>query len=445
MSVWNPENIKDVAESIGINSLSDDVLRGLSSDIEYRISQVLEEALKFMRHSKRTTLTTLDISQALKVLEAEPLYGYESTRPLRFGEASIGPGQPLFYVEDEEMDFEKLINAPLPKVPREISLTAHWLAVEGVQPSIPQNPASADTRSQDLVPKGPGANPNILAINGNDVAVKPLVKHILSKELQLYFDKVCSALLDESNEEYRIAALASMRNDPGIHQLVPYFVQLIAEKITHGLKSLFVLTQMMQLTSAMLDNQNLYIDPYISSLISPILTCLVGRRLGSSPDPIAHLPLRNLAAALLDVVCKKYTKSSSTLKPRLARTCLKHFLDPTKPLGANYGGIIGLQAVGGPEVVGTLIVPNLKEYETLIREPLEEEGSPKQAEAEAVVTALVGALQMLEDDVVGLTNGYASEDREDQAQRLSDKVGDLLATRILQMERPTLVKAIIEA
>ncbi|KAL9608544.1 MAG: hypothetical protein Q9167_006637 [Letrouitia subvulpina] len=445
MSVWNPDNIKDVAESIGINSLSEDVLRGLSSDIEYRISQVLEEALKFMRHSKRTTLTTQDISQALKVLEVEPLFGYESTRPLRFGEASIGPGQPLFYVEDEEIDFEKLINAPLPKVPREISLTAHWLAVEGVQPSIPQNPASADTRPQELVPKGPGANPNTLAINGNDVAVKPLVKHILSKELQLYFDKVCSALLDESNEEYRVAALASMRNDPGIHQLVPYFVQFIAEKITHGLKNLFVLTQMMQLTSAMLDNQNLYIDPYISSLIPPILTCLVGRRLGSSPDPIAHLPLRNLAAALLGVVCKKYTKSSSTLKPRLARTCLKHFLDPTKPLGANYGGIIGLQAVGGPEVVRALIVPNLKEYETLIRGPLEEEGSPKQAEAEAVVTALVGALQTLEDDVVGLTNGYASEDREDQGQRLSDKVGDLLAGRILQMERPRLVKAIIEA
>ena len=123
MSVWNPENIKDVAESVGITSLSDDVLQGLCSDIEYRISQVLEEALKFMRHSKRSTLTTQDVAQALRVLDVEPLYGYESTRPLRFGEASIGPGQPLFYVEDEEVEFEKLINAPLPKVPREITLT----------------------------------------------------------------------------------------------------------------------------------------------------------------------------------------------------------------------------------------------------------------------------------------------------------------------------------
>ena len=142
---------------------------------------------------------------------------------------------------------------------------AHWLAVEGVQPSIPQNPTAAESRHQELAAKGPNANATLAAMSGNDnVSVKPPVKHVLSKELQQYFGKVCSALMDEGNSEYRAAALASVSSDPGLHQLVPYFVQFIAEKVTHNSKNLFVLTQVMELTHSMLNNSSLFIDPYVS-------------------------------------------------------------------------------------------------------------------------------------------------------------------------------------
>lgn len=121
--LWNPENVKDVAESVGIGALQEEALKVLQQDVEYRLGQVIIESLRTMRQAGRTTLTIQDVAQALKVLEVEPLYGYDSTRPLKYGEASMGPGQPLFYIEDEEVDFEKLINAPLPKVPRDATFT----------------------------------------------------------------------------------------------------------------------------------------------------------------------------------------------------------------------------------------------------------------------------------------------------------------------------------
>ncbi|KAL1849829.1 histone H4-like TAF Taf6, SAGA complex subunit [Paecilomyces lecythidis] len=443
MSVWNPDNIRDVAESVGIANLNNDVTENLARDVEYRIAQVLEEALKFMRHSKRTLLTTQDVALALRVLDVEPLYGYESSRPLRFGEASLGPGQPLFYVEDEEVDFEKLINAPLPKVPREVSFTAHWLAVEGVQPSIPQNPTSADSRNLELVSKGSNANPNLAAMSGNaNVAVKPLVKHILSKELQLYFEKVCNAFLDESSEEYRTSGYSSLREDPGLHQLVPYFVQFISEKVTHSLKDIFVLTQVMHMAEALIQNKSLYVDPYVASLVPPVLTCLIGRQLGGNADLTEQFALRDLAASLLGLIAKKYSHSSHTLKPRLARSCLKNFLDPAKPFGTHYGAIIGLHAIGGPDVVRELILPNLKLYEQLLRDGLSDD-NPRKPEAEKVLQALLAVLSTLQDGRVHLTNGHGAIVTDELRDRLSEKIGGLIAARIADAGEVQLAHAIL--
>ncbi|KJX94196.1 transcription initiation factor tfiid complex 60 kda subunit like protein [Zymoseptoria brevis] len=444
MSVWNPENVTDVAESVGIASLNRDVAEHLARDVEYRISQVLEEALKFMRHAKRTTLTTQDISQALRLLEVEPLYGYESTRPLRFGEASIGPGQPLFYVEDEEVDFEKLINAPLPKVPREISFTAHWLAVEGVQPSIPQNPTQADQRNQELAAKGQGAN-TLAAVSGNDnVAVKPLVKHVLSKELQLYFERICSAILDELNEEYRTAALASLQTDPGIHQLVPYFIQFVADKITHNLKSLFILTQSLQLINALLENRSLFIAPYVPSIIPSVLTCVVGKHLGSvsADGTTVHFSLRDYASSILSGIARKYGSSSSTLKPRIARSCLKHFLDSHKPFGTHYGAVLGLTMIAGAAGVRSLILPNLKSYDEHLRGGLKDESKSEQAEY--VVGAIMQALATLEQDAVGAAHANGHPEGDALKERLTEQVGETIATKIVESGRQGLINAVLE-
>jgi len=461
-SVWNPDNVRDVAESVGIASLADNVVEELARDVDFRLAQLLEEALKFMRHSKRTTLSTLDISHALRVLNVEPLYGYESTRPLRFGEASLGPGQPLYYVEDEEVDFEKLINAPLPKVPREITFTAHWLAVEGVQPSIPQNPTASN--QQDMLPKGPNANPHLAAANGLDnVSVKPQVKHVLSKESQELFAKLSSALLDETNPEWHTAALASIQSDPGIHQLTTYIITFIAEKVTHSARNIFVLQSMMLATEKLLSNPTIYLDPYIPAMVPPVLTCCMGKHLGPNPapstassetlngtgnglnghrhPPLEHFALRDMAASLLSAICAKYSSSNQGLKARISRTCLKTFLEPNQTLGAHYGALRALTLITGPEGVRMLILPNLKLYDEILSEAIADES--RKAEGERVLAQILLGLDSLMWARHGArANGTANQSNRE---RLVEKVGEVVADRLLASNgRGEVIRVIME-
>lgn len=436
-SVWNPqETIRDVSDALGISPVAEDASRNLALDVEYRVHEVIQEAAKFMRHSKRTTLSTQDISLALRTLNVEPMYGYHASRKLDFREAVLGTGQSLWYADDEEVDFEKIINAPLPKIPREVSFTAHWLAIEGIQPTIPQNPSGAEV-SNEQEPKGATTGTSIAALgNQENVDVKPLIKHVLSKELLLYFERVTAALADDTNEGLRGAALGSLRQDPGLHQLLPYFVDYITEKVTHNLKSISVLETMLNLAHALLGNQTIFIDPYIHSLIPPLLTCLVAKKIGPPNSP-EHYRIRELAADLIEIICRNFAQVYHTLKPRLTRTLLKAFLDNTKPLPTHYGSITGLKGMG-PEVVRVLVLPNIKLYETL----LTKEGT-EEYQREKNVDALVDALRTLENDTI-VRDVVKDKPVDEVHDMLNERIGSLLGDRIWQMENENLIKVILQ-
>ena len=130
------------------------------------------------------------------------------------------------------------------------------------------------------------------------------------------------------------------------------------------------------------------------------------------------------------------------LKPRLARTCLKHFLDPTKPLGANYGGIIGLQAIGGAEIIRASVVPNLKEYTSMLKDVLDDE--TKNVEGDMVIEALMEALLSLAADTVGVVNGMANGHAAEMKQAVVEKIGSLMAEKVMETGNSRLVKAIVE-
>jgi transcription initiation factor TFIID subunit 6 len=95
-------------------------------------------------------------------------------------------------------------------------------------------------------------------------------------------------------------------------------------------------------------------------------------------------------------------------------------------------------------VVRALVVPNLKEFEELYRGDLESGDPVKQPEAEKVLGAVLNVLGSLIGDNVPTMNGHSAESAAQVQERLSEKVGDVIASKITESGHMELAKAILE-
>jgi transcription initiation factor TFIID subunit 6 len=254
------------------------------------VARHAQEASRFTRHAHRTTMTTSDIDQALRVLNIEPLYGHNPHNPPTFRRALPFPqatsAGTVYYVEDEEIDFDRVLREEKIPLPKPANWTAHWLAVEGVQPLIPENPPAIPRDTEGEAGKL-GASPPRL--NGQAPPTPPspnrpagafaskgkqpqLVKQVLSRELQLYYTRLTSALV-QTDQVKRTAALSSLASDAGLQTLLPYLVKWVGDGVVQILQDSVqteqearLLDVYLEVVRAILDNKTLLVEPYVSVL-----------------------------------------------------------------------------------------------------------------------------------------------------------------------------------
>ncbi|EKM79555.1 hypothetical protein AGABI1DRAFT_74664, partial [Agaricus bisporus var. burnettii JB137-S8] len=460
--IYKSDAIKDAAESLGIN-ISDTVASVLASDVEYRIHQVVEEASRFMRHGRRTTLTSSDIDLALRTLNIEPLYGhlpfsqpsYRKALPFpqmnQPGSSQPSAAGPVYFVEDEEIDFERVMREEKVMLPKGVSWTAHWLAVEGVQPLIPENPpavpreeptAAGETKVNGTLTSVPAATgaAGLLPGGGQKHGALPnassaqsanLVKQVLSRELQLYYTRLTSSLLPPSNTlDYttkKAAALASLRHDAGLQALLPYLVRWVGEGVAGVLKTGKqddgdgkVLEVLMDVVSALLENKTLFVEPYLHQLLPPILSTL----LHSSLPAALSTQLRVCASQTLSRVLTQHSTTYPSLSPRIMKTLLLALISPGKSRGTREGAVRGLMGVGKEAVRKGLVDAGGARV-------IANEYTGTSAEEQALLEAVTEALQVLRP-MTEMSDSLDSGNEEDAAiaRRLQEAIGDQFAGRV---------------
>lgn len=209
---------------------------------------------------------------------------------------------------------------------------------------------------------------------------------------------------------------------------------------------------MMELAEAVIQNPNLFLDPYASALSAPVLTCLMSRKLGVGPgadegaDTLREqYRLRELAASLLEMVARKYGATNALLRPKLTRTCLKHFLDPTRPPAVLFGAISGVAASGGPEAVRVLVLPNMKSFDAAVLQPLHEKGEGHAMEFEMLVGGIMKAVEKLVGgELIPAANGVNGVDLAREGEQVAEFLGPIIGQRVARLGNHALNGAILE-
>jgi len=348
----------------------------LVSLVKEHATTLIREAISVSRHAKRARIYdrtgedgwngrplstrrrihAADINMALQLIGCEKLYASNIVAP-RDAENEDGP--PDSQKRVNLADFLRQEADSMPNPPSELGISMHWLAVDGTQPEIPQNPSTVGFGAA----AGSGVPPVLLDDDDSDqqagdshaIQVNQLQNSLLSEELQLYFTRVTLATeRGSSTADHRRqqdAVIVSVSRDAGLQELVPFLVRYCQREIYKHVGNAEHCRLLVRLAAALLHNPNIHLELQLHELLPALMTCVVAKRLAPSGN---HWALRREAGAVLVQACNLFGDEYPTLKARVLRT-LCDAVAPGKTLPSRYGGIVTISYFGSKAVDAFLL------------------------------------------------------------------------------------------
>ncbi|CAH8650265.1 unnamed protein product [Heterobilharzia americana] len=352
------------AEMCGVSNLSESGATLLQKHLNKIARLLIHEVLRVMEQSRRGVPQASDIDLASVLIGLESPFGTTTANflPVRTGgrTASSGPGGKVFFIRpDKEIDVKALLLREPAGVVYDVSLVAHWLSVNGKQPTSPQNPPpdflskmsllnnsfgytkqngnkrlcleSSDTcllsnakqsrtslhNSQEKLDSTSSSSSHPRKVLAVSVERRP---HEISQEVMIYFRELTEACVG-ANETRRHEALDNATLDPGLQPILPHLMTFITEGVRINVTNhnLAILIYLMRLVKALIDNPHISLEPYLHLLVPTVITCVLNRQLCAKPITDNHWALRDFAAKQLATLCNRHNTPSNELYTRVTR------------------------------------------------------------------------------------------------------------------------------
>lgn len=341
------ESIRMMAEAEGVTNLTDDGALILSEDLSYRLREIVQNSLEYMKHAKRRRLTTEDINDALRTSDMQPILGHGSPEPVTFKQVKDAD---IHFIEDVDLSVANIAsNSYKPKETGELGIKSFWYAIEGVSKIIP-------------VPAAAGETWKTPSFGQNKPAIVKKEKKELSENMLRYYDYMVKAILGADEEAMKFA-LSDLKTNSKIVPLLPYFVNFVSNGVKTVSHDISQLTRLLHTVKALTNNSNLYLEPepYLGLLVQSVMYCGL-EPLAASINPLNdHWVLRDYAARLLGHIVKKWSVHNSALMQNTLKSLKEVICDLSKPFCSHYGAVMGLLALG-TKAIENVLLPELQTY-----------------------------------------------------------------------------------
>ena len=355
--------VKAISEDIGVKISESIDLEDLSKDAESFIGNILDLANRIRKKKSQICLRVADLNDAIEVRTGKPLYGYRSNNcDIDFASSGFSDGLEILSGQDKQVSLANLANSPLKKYPIDTCFTFHWLAVNGVQPNIPEN--FSDSKPQIPMPRSIGLIPDQLKLSDQPVTMITS-KLMVTKELQTFFFKAIETIKKQVTSSSSIIIpefdnlTKTLSTDSAIQPLLQFFIRFLYETYIFQGRVSSQIQYALTILEALFSNPNLDCEPFLFNFISITMTIMIHQNIAD--DSLnGSLSIRSQASDFLGIIVKKYSNKAGyeKLQQRIAEHLFSVILDNRVPTISQFGATLGLYSID-PGVFRNYLIPNI--------------------------------------------------------------------------------------